>query len=90
MPSAQALTGGPCARLALRYAVLLGGFLPTVLIVVYVSYMLFTNFDAQPSVALVILAVLLFAVWALWNVILIARKKDPIYDRAAGTAVVRR
>lgn len=80
----------PFRRLALRYAILLAGYVPT-LILSGAATIAFVAGAATPLMffAGVSGAWLLGAAWWGWNTVLIVRKKDPVYDRLARIAVVR-
>ena len=80
----------PLGRVLLRYALGIGGYLPMIVVIAVVLSRIQTGPEgAAPSFAGLGLALLFGAVWSLWNMVLIVRKRDPLYDRWAGTALVR-
>ena len=83
---------GPAAKGRLRYLVMFIGVMP---IVAFYAYQYWSKggiadamFTAETAPVLVAAALFGF-IWALTLTIQIAKKTDPIYDRAAGTAVIR-
>jgi hypothetical protein len=81
--------GVPLFRLAIRAAVMVGGFLPAVAVGAVI--LLWTQHDPEhaPVFVGILASVMGAAIWMLWNAILIGRKLDPLYNRYSGLAVVR-
>lgn len=81
---------GPRAwRMVARYLAMTLGLLPAIL---WLGFVVFEYGDAFPehiSPTLFIVLVGVGAVWVLINIVLIARKTDPIYDRICGVSVRR-
>ena len=80
----------PFTRLAVRYAVLFAGYIPAIAVIGYTAVTVLNGSAATETlIGGMGIGWLLGMIWWLWNVILIARKRDPIYDRVARTAIVR-
>jgi hypothetical protein len=91
MPSNPNVAKVPLLRIITRYAVMLGGFFPAALVAFYLSSAARNapNDAPLPFAGIAPLIVVILGLgWPLWNIVLIARKQDPIFDRVAGTAVV--
>jgi uncharacterized RDD family membrane protein YckC len=91
---AQASTGIPLRKAFLRQLAMLIGMIPMIIIasVMFFKYLAgadLTSLTNRSLFSLMIFGGLIEAVWLLWIVISVANKQDPIYDRLAGTAVVR-
>jgi hypothetical protein len=81
--------GKPSWRQAgLRYVYAAAGCLPIVAVALYVFLLHPAAMGHSELFWALGVAVACAAVWALVNVVLIVQKRDPIYDRWAGTAVV--
>lgn len=83
-------TGLPWRNAVARYVMMAAGYLPAVMFVLVGARLfggdhlldgkLFYGFAACASLG---------TAWLVWHIVEAARKRDPLYDRVAGTAVVR-
>ena len=85
-------TGVPLGKVIVRHALIWAG-LSFMLIAYFVSYV--ANGGNAEAMARgniftwVALGAVFFIAWALWIVVQVARKHDPVYDAIAGTAVLK-
>lgn len=83
-------TGVPWRKAALRYAAMTTGYLPVLALLLAVA----VTGDVEdmvigPMAYGLIAGLIISAIWVLTLIVQIARKRDPFYDRWAGTAVIR-
>lgn len=88
-----AMRGISVVQAILRYLYTMIGALPAIGVMSYWWLVTAGNIDAPAAsmaIELLPLALIVALVWYVWIIVQIARKRDPVYDRLAGTAVVRR
>jgi uncharacterized RDD family membrane protein YckC len=84
--------GVPLGQVIIRYLAMAIGFVPMFAVLIYESIVSGGNADAmfiQGTFAWFMAAGALAVLWSLVLIVQIARKRDPVYDRLAGTAVLR-
>ena len=82
----------PLGKVILRYLAITIGWLPTFAVLTYQRIAVGGSADAMFTGNFFRWSICAGGLAALWNVVLmfqIATKKDPVYDRLAGTAVLR-
>ena len=82
------LSGVPIRKAIIRYLAMTIGFLPMLAVAIYYLAIVGIDADAFPFASFAS-AGLLIAIWDIVLIYQIAAKKDPIYDKLAGTIVVR-
>jgi hypothetical protein len=87
-----AASGVPLAKAFLRYPAMAIGFVPVFALLIWRSIASGGSADAAftaDAFKWLTAALLLGGVWSIVLIVQVARKRDPYYDRLAGTAVIR-
>jgi uncharacterized RDD family membrane protein YckC len=82
----------PLSKVMARYLMMVAGLSPMLAVVIAANFLLYGFADAAAGSSFFILlrvAGILVFVWAIIIFIQVVRKRDPLYDKFAGTAVVR-
>ena len=88
-------SGVPWRKAILRYLAMAIGAIPAFALLAYLAYRYAVAGDSADELftpalfSSIIVALLLGAAWSLMLIIQVARKVDPLYDRLAGTAVLK-
>lgn len=90
--SAPQRRGIPLLKAFARYCYMLIGAVPAIVLLAFFLWQSSTDIDAAAARMFEFLPIVLiaYAAWVFVLVVQIARKQDPVYDRLAGTAVIRR
>jgi hypothetical protein len=84
--------GVPLLKAFIRYPAMMIGFVPVFALLIWRYFAGSGSADAMFTADTFRWAMILLLIAAVWEIVLIvqvARKKDPYYDRLAGTAVIR-
>lgn len=76
--------GVPVSRLLIRIAVAVAGFVPAAAALIWALLAP----ETAPVGILIVVAIATWVCWGGYNLMLIARKEDPVYDSVAGVAVL--